>query len=286
MKFTDFEDTILDSGELMKKAGHAIIYNMGKIIALFVALLMLAVTFTDVTFTGIFTKNFASSLLLLITSSYIIYFSLEDAGEKCGIETSEYIFTKDKYDKIRAEISGDRISSLRSFCIEYSKNELEFRKNCALTSHGLTQKDLFDFLSGKRFDKKTNRSLHNISKIKSVSITPKTLLQRERWHGRSELENPEKRKIPMLLIKLIPSTVCMAVTVSVMLTAKDGLTGADVLNGILKLSALPMIGFKGYSAGYSYAKHTLSLWNETKANILLSFKKSLTDNEVEEHINY
>ena len=63
----------------------------------------------------------------------------------------------------------------------------------------------------------------------------------------------------------------MAVTVSVMLTAKEGLTGADVLNGILKLSALPMIGFKGYSQGYSYAKHTLTLWTETKANILEAF---------------
>lgn len=274
MKVGEFEDTILDSGELMKKAGQALIANMGKIIALFVALLMLAVTFTDITFTGIFTKDFASSLLLLITSSYIIYFSLEDAGEKCGIETEEYRAAKDRYDKLRQKISGDKIGSLRTFCIEYSKNEVEFRRKNALISHGLTEKDLSDFLSGKSFDKKVGRILRSISKIKPIAITPKTLLQRERRHGRSELENPEKRKIPMLLIKLIPSTICMAVTVSVMLTAKEGLTGADVLNGILKLSALPMIGFKGYSAGYSYAKHTLSLWTETKANILESFMLS------------
>ena len=90
MNFGNFEDTILDSGELTKKAGRALIGNMGKLIALFVALIMLAVTFTDIKFTGILTGGFTSSLLLLITASYIIYFSLEDAGEKCGLETDEY----------------------------------------------------------------------------------------------------------------------------------------------------------------------------------------------------
>ena len=58
-------DTILDYGELMKRAGVGIAANMGKIIALTVSLIMLAVTFTDVAFTGILTEEFASSLLLL-----------------------------------------------------------------------------------------------------------------------------------------------------------------------------------------------------------------------------
>lgn len=273
MKFGDFEDKVLDSGEFMKKAGRAFIDNMGKVIAAFVSLIMLAVTFTDIKFGGIFTKDFASSLLLLITAAYIIYFSLEDAGEKCGTDTAEHKAAKERYDRLRAEISGDRIASLRSFCIRYSKEEAKFRKQSALFSHGYTDEDLSDFLSGKRFDKKTNRILSRISRIKPAAVTPTALLQRERWSGRSELENPEKRKIAVLLLRLIPSTLCMAVTVSVMLSAKQGLTGADVLSGILKLSALPMIGFKGYSAGYSYAKHTLTLWTETKANILESFLK-------------
>lgn len=277
MKFGDFEDTILDSGEIMKKAGRALVANMGKIIALFVSLLMLAVTFTDVTFTGIFTEDFASSLLLLITSAYIIYFSLEDAGERCGEETEEFKVASDRFETLRARVSGERISALRGYCIDYAKSEFEFRKKSALISHGLTENELAAYLSGERFDKKTDRILWRISKIKPAELTPKILLGKERWRKRSELENPEKRKLPMLLLKLIPSTVCMAVTVSVMLTAKDGLTGADVLNGILKLSALPLIGFKGYSAGYSYAKHTLSLWCETKANILEGFLKSLED---------
>ena len=271
MDLRNFEDGILDSGQIIRRAGHVILGNAGKIIAALVALIMLAVTFTDITFTGIFTESFASSLLLLITSSYVIYFSLEDSGEKYGMETEEYRAASERYDKLRGKISGEKIEPLRTFCSEYSKKELSFRKKNALISHGLADSDLEAYLEGRITDRKNSAVLRKISRIKPVSISPKTLLQRERFSSKSELENPEKRKLAILLLKLIPSTVCMAVTVSVMLTAKEGLTGADVLNGLLKLSALPMIGFKGYCAGYSYSKNTLSLWLETKSNILEAF---------------
>lgn len=271
MNFENFHDGLLDSEKMMKRAGQLILGNMGKLIALIAALIMLAVTFTDITFTGIFTESFTSELLLLLTSAYVIYFSLEDSGEKYGMETDEYKSACERYDLLRKKITGDKIESLRDYCSRYSEKELEFRRKNALISHGLTDADLEDYLTGNLRDKKRSRILRKISNIKPIPLSPKTLMQRERFNTRSELENPEKRKIPILLMKLIPSTLCMAVTVSVMLTAKEGLTAADVLNGILKLSALPMIGFKGYSAGYSYSKHTLSLWTETKANVIESF---------------
>ena len=102
-------------------------------------------------------------------------------------------------------------------------------------------------------------------------LTPTLLLGSERSSTRSELESPEKRKFPMLVLKLIPSTLCMLVTLSVILTAKEEMTSADILNGILKLSALPLIGFRGYASGYSYAKHSLTDWLKTKTDILESF---------------
>ena len=70
----------------------------------------------------------------------------------------------------------------------------------------------------------------------------------------------------------------MTLTVSVALSTKDGLTAADILGGILKLSALPMIGFKGYSAGYNYSKHLASAWLETKAEIIEGFKPDSVPN--------
>ncbi|MBQ9071003.1 MAG: hypothetical protein IJY23_06640 [Clostridia bacterium] len=272
--FSQIEDSILDSGEMVKKAGRALIENMGKIIALAVSLIMIAVTFTDISFSSVFTESFASSLLLLLTSSYIIYFSLEDAGEKCAENTEEYKKAKERYDSLRQKVSGNDIADLRVFCLGYSERELEYRKSNALIREGLSSEDMKAFCSGKTFDKRTGRKLKRIAKIKPVRLTPRMLLSKGKAGRSGELENPESKKLLSLIIKLIPSTVCMTVTVSVMLSAKEGLSSADVLNGILKLSALPMIGFKGYSAGYSYAKHSLASWFETKADIIEDFLKS------------
>ena len=269
--FQSFNDGLLDSAELIKKTGKTIIWNMGKIIAAFVFILMLAVTFTDVSFAGCFTEEFTSSLLLLMTSSYIIYFSLEDAGEKHGEETEEYLNANKRFSELRARIGGADVDALREFCVEYSKRDLEYRRKIFLISRGLSENDLKKYENGEKYDRRAVAVFKKYRSMKPVILTPKTLLAREKTSSRSELENPDKRKIPMLLLKLIPSTICMTVTVSVMLSAKEGLTVSDVLNGIIKLSALPLIGFKGYSAGYSYVKHNISLFLETKANILEEF---------------
>lgn len=267
----DFDDLLLDSGELMRKAGKTIICNMGKIIAAFVFIVMLAVTFTEVSFLGFFTESFASSLLLLITSSYIIYFSLEDSGENQGEETEEFKKANERYTRARERISGAEIDGLREFCSEYSGRDLEYRRKSFLFSRGISEVDVETYSTDASPTKAMRKTLRKYSNIKAIALTPRMLLSGKSFSRRSELEDPSKRKIPMLIVKLIPSTLCMMITLSVMLSAKEGLTVTDVLNGILKLSALPLIGFKGYSAGYSYVKHDVALFLETKANILESF---------------
>ena len=52
------------------------------------------------------------------------------------------------------------------------------------------------------------------------------------------------------------------------------------MEGIFKLSALPIIGFKGYGAGYSYSKDTKSAWIDTKARILEQFVAQRDKNKV------
>ena len=267
----DFDDALLDSAELIKKAGKSIIYNMGKIIATFVFLVMLAVTFTEVSFLGLFTESFASSLLLLITSSYVIYFSLEDSGENHGEETEEFKRANERYIAKRDLINGAKIDTLRKFCAEYSQKDLCYRRKSFLLARGLSEADVEEYSKNDGTKRYMRRTMKKYERIKPIALTPRMLLSGKSCGRRSELEDPGKRKIPMLIVKLIPSTVCMMITVSVMLSAKEGLTATDVLNGILKLSALPLIGFKGFSAGYSYVKHDVSLFLETKANILESF---------------
>ncbi len=277
MKLDGFGDTILDTGELMRRGGNAILNNMGKVIAAVVAIITVAATFTDISFGGIFTKDFTSSVLLILTSGYIIYFSLEDAGERSGEGTAEYIAARERYNAARNAISGRDVEVLRSFLREYSERELESRRRAALLQAGLGDEMLKRYRNGERLPISTALVLRRIERMRPHKLTPRMLLERQRPSGTSELEAPGIRKTVTLILKLIPSTVCTFITLSVVLSAREGLGAADVLSSLLRLSALPMLAFKGYSEGYCYTKHSASMWLETKAGILESFCESRKD---------
>ena len=76
-------------------------------------------------------------------------FSLEDSGEKYGMESEEYKCALGRYNELRAAVRGDSIEALRRFCTRYSQDELSFRRKNALISHGLSDSDLEDYLAGK-----------------------------------------------------------------------------------------------------------------------------------------
>ena len=65
----------------------------------------------------------------------------------------------------------------------------------------------------------------------------------------------------------------MIVTLSVMLTAKDGMTAADVIEALFKLMTLVIIGFRGYVSGCNYKKSEVPLWLDTRRRILDAFLK-------------
>ena len=63
----------------------------------------------------------------------------------------------------------------------------------------------------------------------------------------------------------------MIFTVSVMISLKDNMSAASVIEALIKLSTLPIIGLKGYSAGYEYVTESEIEWIETKTRLLDSF---------------
>ena len=276
-KYRDIETALLESGDLVSHGITALINNMGKTVAIITAAITCLVTFTEIRFAELSGAGFVPSLILLLTSAYIIYFSLEDAGEKHGEKTEEFESARARYLEARERILGEDIDELREYCHRYAEAELLFRKRSALLFHGLSEKDLSEYLENKKNGRGKNaRVLKRIASMRAASISPGLLLSGEGRIKRAELESPERRKIRSLLLKLIPSTVCMTVTVSVILGARPGLTPTEIINALLKLSSLPLIGFRGYSAGYLYTKRELSAWLDTKSGILEGFHASRT----------
>ena len=270
---------LIESENLIKKSGMMLISNLGKTVAVITLLVATLITFTDVTFADIGAESFRTSLVMLLVASYLMYFSLEDAGERLAEEGEEYKAALSLYDGERKKISGDEIEQLRSFCLKYSQNELEYRRKNYVTSHALSTEEFERYQRGEWVPKRSARVYGKAARLRAVDLTPKMLLTRERECRKSELSNPEKYKILRLITKLIPTTVCMSVTVSVIVTAKSGLGAAAIIEGILKLSTLPIVGFKGYANGYSYIRKSYIGWIETKKRLLEAYNAAKSGND-------
>lgn len=262
---------LLELGGMVSRGYSSIIANAGKIIAVITLVIAVLVTFTDMTFSDLTGESFTTTLAVMLISSYLMYFSLEDAGEREGEESQQFRRATERYTAARVRITPDAIDPLRSFCLEYSRRELEYRRLSYLSEMGYSSGDLAAYRAGKKFPSKAVRAFRKAERMKAVKLTPAVLMSGSRVGERGELNNPKRRKIFDALTSLIPSTLCMIFTISVILTAKEDMTVSTVIDGIVKLSALPIVGFKGMLDGYRFAKDDKSGWLETKARLLESF---------------
>lgn len=265
--------SLLNGDDAVKRSLSFIANNAGRVVAVLTFIFASLIIFTDVTLCDFSLKSFGVLLLLMIIASYIIYFSMEDAGEKLGEESEEYAKAREEYLENLSRIKGEDISSLRDFCKRYSEDELEYRREGILFSLGYSKKEYEAYLNGEPFGKRAVKAFKKVAAQKAVTLTPATLLSKEKTKSKSELKSPESTKIPFMILKLIPSTLCMAVTVSVVLSVKESLDVITVIDGLLKLSSLPIIGFRGYAHGYNYTRKSLSAWLDTKSSLIRAFLK-------------
>ena len=263
--------SLLESQDTIKRSLAFIANNLSRLVALITFIFAGLVIFTDVQIGDISQKSFGALLLLLTIASYVIYFSMEDAGEKLGEQSDEYKKAREEYLQRLSKIRGEDVATLRVFLKRYSENELEYRREGLLFSNGFSRKEYDSYLNGENFNRRARQVFKRVKAQRAVALTPATLLRKERLHIKNELKSPESTKILVMILKLIPSTLCMAVTVSVVLSFKESLNVISVLDGLLKLSSLPIIGFKGYAQGYNYVRKSLSGWLDTKSGLIDAF---------------
>jgi len=273
MNNENLDKELLEFSSVMNSGYLFMVNNAGKIIALVTILVTVLVTFTDISFESFGSESFTSSLIVMLISSYIIYFSLEESGEALGRASEEYKSSLLTYREAKGEITPESIISLRDFCSEYAQEELVYRRRNFLMEKGLSLEEYEAYSRGEEVSRRSRRIFRRADSMRAVRLTPAILLSGEHMTLSSELENPEIKKLYTALRILIPSTACMIFTISVILTVKGELSASVIIDGILKLSALPIIGFRAYSAGYNFAKNEKSLWLQTRARLLSAFIK-------------
>lgn len=262
----ELDEVLLEAGGIVKSGVAAIIGNLGKTVAVITLMVACLVTFTDISLLRVNTERYAAVLAVMVISSYVMYFSLLSVGEERGRESAEFIKAKERYDATRVKLNGDMMACLRDFCVKYSKEELEYRRSEYLMRYG------FSRTAGQNLtDRREAKIRKRAQRLRAVPLTPSSLITASRNMRKGELYNPQRGKIFKSFIKLLPSTLCTCLTVSVVLSVKDGMTAEDILNGLFKLAALPIIGIRGYIDGIIFSQRCESAWLTTRAMILESF---------------
>ena len=269
-----FNSSIIESSEFLRKSARTLVENLGKIIALITLFVTALILFTEVGFGDMRGEEFTSTLLIMLLASYLVYFSMYETGEDAGEKSDEYKESCEKYKQLSANINGCHLSKLRIFCEQYSENDAEYRRSRLLLCEGYSKEDYNAYKAGDPCSKKALRIFRKADRIKIYSLTPLELLSFDGISKKSELRNPESAKLLRLLLKLIPTTLCSVLTVSIMLTTKEDLTSADVIDGIFKISSLIVIGFRAYACGYNYKRLRVPVWIDTKARLIDAFLKN------------
>lgn len=246
----------------------------GKVIAAITLTVAALVTFTDAALSGMGAERFTTTLTVMLISSYLMYFSLEDTGEREGESTKEYQAALSEYRAARSKITPEHIDPLRNFCLDYSRRELEYRRLCFLGERGYSLSQLQAYRDGEKFPRRAARTFKRAESLRAIKLSPAMLMSADHTPS-SELRDPRGRKLLDALTSLIPSTLATVFTVSVIITAKDGMTLSTVLDGIVKLSALPIIGFKGMLDGFRFCRVDRSAWLSAKAGIIRGFLKEM-----------
>ncbi len=271
MNESEFDRELFEISGALKSGYLFFVNNAGKAIALITLSVAAVLIFADIGLADLGSAAFTTTLGAMLAASYIIYFSLEDSGERLGEGSAEYSAALKKYKAARRNIGSHNIRELRDFCTKYSREELEYRKEAYITEAGYTREEYEAYRRGARVGFRERRIFRRAERMKAVKLSPAVLLSGGCFSSASELEDPERKKLWHSFLNLLPSTLCMVFTVSVILTARGDLTASVIIDGLVKLSALPVIGLRGYTAGYSFVKDKKSVWLETKARLLDAF---------------
>lgn len=268
---TGLEKGLFSSGELMRRGYSFLSENASKVIAALTALIAALLTFWEPVLPSLLSEALTAELAVMLVASYVIYFSLEDAGERLGRQSDKYKTAKESYDGAASGIGADMLEELRLFTIDYSREELEYRRRSLLLCHGVSEEELSAYGRGEASDARIKRAAKEIGRLRALRLEPSMLLSGARTRGAPPLDHPTARKLISLLLGLLPSTLCMLFTVSMIITPRADMDTAAIISGIVKLSTLPMIGMRGYSSGYEYARGRECELMEAKRDILEAF---------------
>ena len=265
-------DDLFDKGIVaLRETRATLIGSIGKLVTLLTLTAVAIVIFTEVSFVRMGTEAFTCELIALLCGAGVSYFAMENQGERLGLESEDSIAALRSLSQSIERIHGTDIEPFSVFCTRYAEEEARRRRTRYLIQNGLSEEALLAYQRGEPYNKKAVRVLRTAERIHPFVLTPASLLSTGVGTVGEELSNPEAKKRGYLLLRLLPSVLCMTLTVSIAIHIKGELSPALIASGILKLITLIGICTKGYLQGYVYARERLIPWIRTKTRLIEAY---------------
>ena len=112
---------LTEGAALLKRGRSALLRNMGVLVASLTAIVVVLITFTDVALAELSFERLGATAAVMALATYVIYFSLEDAGERLGEESEEYADAVREYEEAKRKITPGNVERLRVYLLEYSE---------------------------------------------------------------------------------------------------------------------------------------------------------------------
>ncbi len=273
------DSLVLDSSRLIKRGYSAIIKNAGKAIAVITAAIAVLVSFTEISFLNTGAKELTASALFLLVASYIIFFSLVSAGRQLGRESEEYRAAYVAFREVAERVTGADLGALRAFISRFRKEELRARRNGLLLELNLTEEEYIVLTEKKKLTRAEKKILKRVGSERPVEITAPELLS-VGASERGRCSYSRGARLFSLLLKLVPTTLCALFTVSVMLGVRENMSFSMIAEALVRLSTLPIVALKGYTAGYEEVVSLDVELYDTRRRLLTAFLESRTECQV------
>ena len=245
----------------LTKGKQRIFAHIGLWIAVLSLLAAALVTFTDISLLSVSAEDMTLRLGVYAAVTVVIFLSLAQEGEHTARTEGSFKDAERIYLAAEARIRPEHYGALDEFCRRYTEKELLQRRKRLLLTYKKTEEDAsLPFALRKK-----------LARLRPLPIHAAMLLGRDTEGAGAPLWQPARRRRHRFIAKLTPSLFCMSIGIGIAIGAREPLSTSAVLEGLFKLSALTIIGLRGYMQGYLLVEEAEVPFIRAKARLLEQF---------------
>ena len=235
--------------------------HIGLWIALLALLIATLATFTDISILSLSAETLTLTVAVYATVTVVIFFSLAEEGERSGRAEMPYREAEKSLESAVARITPAQYEGLENFCRRYTEQEFDERRARLLLAHGITREE-------GNLPSSLERQL---KRLKPLQLNAFMLLGKAESGADSPLRNPQRRRKHRLFLRLAPSLLCTCFGIGIAIGARETMTASAILEGVFKLTALLIVGLRGYVQGYLFIGESEIPFIRAKARLLERF---------------